>query len=59
MCVRSTILYGTETWSVKDNVMRLENVETSMVKGMCNATVSNGLTSVYWKEDLGLSASVK
>ena len=42
-CVRSVMLYGSETWPVKvTDVMRLRRTEMRMVRWMCGAAVRRG-----------------
>lgn len=44
--VRTAILYGDETWTVKDDdVMRLECAEKTRVRWMCNTSMRDGPTN--------------
>ena len=41
-CVRSTILYGSETWCLRENEMAiLRTTERAMVRSMCGIKLEN------------------
>lgn len=49
-CVISVMLYGNETWAIKDDdVKRVECAEKSMETWMCNAAVRNRPSSVEFR----------
>ena len=44
-CVRSAILYGSETWYSKENVKAILRTERAMVRVMCVQKVANRKTT--------------
>lgn len=45
-CMRSAVLYGSETWIIKNNdIKRLKNTEKRIVRGLRSAPVKGGPTT--------------
>ena len=56
-CVRSVVLYGSETWPVKEeDLVRLERNDMRMVRWMCNVTLKDRKSSEELRDRLGLVA---
>ena len=56
-CVRSVVLYGSETWPLKeDDLARLEQNDMRMVHCMCNVTLKDRKSSEELRDHLGLVA---
>ena len=56
-CVRSTLLYGSETWAVKvEQEQRLERTDMQMVRWMCGAKLRDRIRSVDLLNRLGIEA---
>ena len=56
-CVRSGMLYGSETWPVKEeDVCRLERTEMQMVRWMCNVSLSDRRPSEELRNRLGIES---
>ena len=56
-CVRSVVLYGSETWPVKEeDLARLERNDMRMVRWMCNVTLKDRKSSEELRDRLGLVA---
>ena len=54
-CVRSFMLHGSETWSVrKENEVSLQQAKMRMVRWMCNVQVNDGVPSKELRERLGI-----
>ena len=54
-CVRSSMLYGSETWPVrKENVVALQQAEIRMVRWMCGVKLKDRLPSKELRERLGV-----
>jgi len=54
-CVRSSMLYGSETWPVrKDNEAALQRADRRMVRWMCNGKVKDRVPSKELTERLGI-----
>jgi len=54
-CVRSSMLYGSETWPVrKENEVALQQAEMRMVRWMCNVKVKERVPSKELRERLGI-----
>jgi len=54
-CVRSFMLHGSETWSVrKENEVSLQQAKMRMVRWMCNVKVKDRVPSKELKERLGV-----
>jgi len=52
-CVRSSMLHGNETWSVrKENVVALQQAEMRMVRWMCRVKLKDRLSSKELRERL-------
>ena len=44
-CVRSAVVYGSETWPMKKEDLRLERAEHTMMRRMCSVTLQDRLSS--------------
>ena len=56
-CVRSVMLYGSETWPVKEEeVCRLEHTEMQMVRWMCNVSLRDRRPSEELRNRLGIES---
>ena len=54
-CIRSTILYGSETWCLKENEKAiLRKTERAMVRAMCDQKVVDRKTTEEQMDMLGL-----
>ena len=54
-CVRSSMLYGSETWPVrKENEGALQRAEMRMVRWLCNVKVKDSISSKELSERLGI-----
>ena len=55
-CVRSVMLYGSETWPVKEeDVVRLERNDMRMIRWMCGVSLSDKHSSQSLRARLGLA----
>ena len=58
-CVRSAILYGSETWCLKENEKAiLRRTERAMVRAMCGQKVVDRKTTEKQKDMLGLKETI-
>jgi hypothetical protein len=56
-CVRSVMVYGSETWAMKvDDMQRLKRTERMMVQWMCGVTLKNKKSSEELREYLGIES---
>jgi hypothetical protein len=56
-CVRSTLLYGSETWAVKvEQVQRMERTEMQMVRWMCGTKLSDRIPNEELRGRLGIES---
>lgn len=56
-CVRSTMMYGSETWLVKaEDVSRIEQNDMRMIRWMCNVGVKDRLSSKELRKRLHLDS---
>ena len=56
-CVRSTMVYGSETWPMKEEQeQKLERVEMQMVRWMCGVKLADGIKSEELLKKLGIEA---
>ena len=56
-CVRSTMVYGSETWPMKEEQeQKLERVEMQMVRWMCGVKLADGIKSEELRKKLGIEA---
>ena len=56
-CVRSTMLYGSETWAVKvEQVQRMERTEMQMVRWMCGTKLRDRITNAELRSRLGIES---
>ena len=56
-CVRSTLLYGSETWAVKvEQEQRLQRTEMQMVRWMCGAKLRDRVSSEELRNRLGIES---
>jgi len=56
--VRSVVLYGSETWAVKEeDLTRLEKNDMRMVRWMCGVTLKGRKSSEEFRDRLGLVMS--
>jgi len=56
-CVRSVMLYGSETWPVKEeDVVRLERNDMRMIRWMCGVSLSDRHSSQALRARLGLAS---
>ena len=54
-CVRSVMLYGSETWPLKeDDVNRISRMDKMMVRWMCNVTLRDRKSSEELRDRLGI-----
>ena len=54
-CVRSVMLYGSETWGVKEeDLVKLERNENAMIRWICGVTVKDRVASRELRDKLGL-----
>jgi len=54
-CVRSSMLYGSETWPVrKENMVALQRAEMRMVRWMCGVELKDRLPNKELREGLGI-----
>ena len=54
-CVQSAMLYGSETWTLNtEDVRRLERIEASMLRWMCNVSVHERRSTNELREKLGI-----
>ena len=59
-CVRSTMLYGSETWAMTEVMkQRLERTEMRMVRMMCGVTRKHRLRSLDLRSRLGIKSIVE
>ena len=59
-CVRTVMVYGSETWAVKvEDMRRLERAERMMVRWMCGVTVKARKHSEELLERLGIESIVE
>ena len=59
-CVQSVMVYGSETWPVKEeDVQRLERTERMMVRWMCGVSLKNRISSGELNERLGIVGVVE
>ena len=58
-CVRSVMVYGSETWAMKEeDVRRLERTEMQMVRWMCGARLKDEIRSSELRNRLGIDSIV-
>ena len=58
-CVRSAILYGSETWCLKENEKAiLKRTERAMVRAMCDQKVVDRKTTEEQMDMLGLKETI-
>ena len=58
-CVRPAMLYGSETWYLRENKMAvLRRTERAMVRAMCAAKLMEKKTTENLMEMLGLNETV-
>lgn len=56
-CVRSCMVYGSETWPMKaEHEVKLERTEMSMIRRMCGVSLKDRITSVELREQIGIVA---
>jgi hypothetical protein len=56
-CVRSTLLYGSETWAVKvEQVQRMERTEMQMVRWMCGTKLADRIANDELRQRLGIES---
>lgn len=56
-CVRSVMLYGSETWAIKrEDEQRYERNEMRMVRWMCGASLRDGMHSAELRDRLGIES---
>ena len=54
-CVRSVMIYGSETWPMKvEDKQRLERTERMMIRQMCGVTLKHRKSSVELLHSLGI-----
>ena len=54
-CVRSVMLYGSETWGTKDtDLLQLQRNDRAMIRWICGTKVSDKTPSVSLLEKLGI-----
>ena len=54
-CVRSCMLYGSETWALRlDHVTKLERAEMRMIRWMCGVTLKDRMTSADLRTLVGV-----
>src|ERR1700755_1816350 len=59
-CVRTVMVYGSETWAVRvENMRRLERAERLMVRWMCGVTIKARKPSEELLERLGIESVVE
>ena len=59
-CVRSAILYGSETWCLKENEKAiLRRMKRAMVRAMCGQKVGDRKTTEEQMDMLGLKETIK
>jgi hypothetical protein len=56
-CVRSCMIYGSETWPVKaEHEARLERTEMRMIRWMCGVSLKDRITSAELRKRIGVEA---
>jgi hypothetical protein len=56
-CVRSKMIYGSETWPLKvEDKQKLERAENMMVRWMCGVTLKDRISTTELRERLGISS---
>lgn len=56
-CVRSTLLYGSETWAVKvEQVQRMERTEMQMVRWMCGVKLRDRIPNEELRGRMGIES---
>ena len=56
-CVRSSMIYGRETWSMKvEDKQRLKRAERMMVRHMCGATLKDRKSFEELRQRLGIDS---
>ena len=56
-CVRSVMVYGSETWPMKvEDMNRLERAENMMVRWICGVTLKSKISSEELRERLGIES---
>ena len=54
-CVRSKMVYGSETWPMKvEDKQKLERAGNAMVRWMCGVTIKDRITTAELRERLGI-----
>ena len=48
MCVRSTTLYGGETWYLREVEIANERTDKAMIKEMCSLKLRKGVAKNLW-----------
>ena len=58
-CVRSVMLYGSETWPLKeDDINRIARTEKSMIRWMCSVSLRDRVPSEELRARLGITSIV-
>ena len=57
-CVRSTTLYGSETWCLRENEMIILRTERAMVRSMCGVKPVDGKNTKDLMKMLGLKETL-
>src|SRR5206468_10546854 len=56
-CVRSVVVYGSETWPMKvEDMHSLERAENMMVRWICGVTLKSKISSEELRERLGIES---
>src|SRR5260221_12531686 len=56
-CVRSCMIYGSETWPIRaEHEAKLERAEMRMIRMMCGGSLRDKITSVMLRERMGVEA---
>ena len=56
-CVRSVMLYASETWPLKEeNVIRLDRIDTRIVRWMCNVKPDDRISAEELRSRLNLKS---
>ena len=56
--VRSTMLYGSETWCLSENEMIILRIERAMVRSMCGVKLVDGKNTENLTKMLGLKETL-
>ena len=57
-CVRLAMLYGSETWCLRENEMIISRTERAMVRSMCGVKLVNGKNTKGLMKMLGLKETL-